>query len=129
MSSPSILARIRRPLVGAAMTAALAIGSLAATVPAQADTRDANTAPWTVSATGKAPTPRGVGVQALCFPPTRYSNGAVWSCDVFSGQYIQAWMTCGGVTYYSNLIGEGSWWIVGICPPGTWRDDEGIYYY
>lgn len=127
MSSPSILSRIRRPLLGAAMTVALAIGSLAATTPAQADTRDTDVVPWTVAATTKAPAP-GVGIQALCQTPTRYSNGVVWSCTVFSGQFIQAWMTCGGVTYYSNLIGEGSWWVIGVCPPGTWRDDEGIIY-
>lgn len=24
---------------------------------------------------------------------------------------------------------RGSWYIIGTCPPGTLRDDEGIYYY
>jgi hypothetical protein len=125
----SMLKRVRRPLVGAAMTIALVIGSFIAAAPAQAASAGPDVVPWSVAKTTAAPAPSGRSVQALCQTPTRYTNAVTWNCTVFGGQFIEAWMTCSGTTYYSGLIPEGSWWIVGICPAGTWRDDEGIIYY
>jgi hypothetical protein len=119
---------VARPLTGAIAVSALVFSSLIAAAPAQASTLapGKGTDVLSVSATAK---PEGPSTRALCQTPTRYSNGATWNCTVFSGQYIEAWMTCGGVTYYSGLIGEGSWFIIGTCPAGTLRDDEGIIYY
>ena len=125
MSIGSMLNRIRKPLVGATLAAGLAICSLVAVAPAQASTSPVNQTDVSWQTAKEAPH-GGVGIQALCFPPTRYINAAVWDCDVFSGQVIWAWIVCNGARYTSPPIGEGSWRIVGICPAGTIRNDEGI---
>jgi hypothetical protein len=127
MSCRSVLNRVRRPLAGAAATGALLLGAFAAAAPAQAAPSapvpgaDANV--LTVSA---APVSDGPSTRALCSTPTRLTTQAIWECTVFSGQFIQAWINCSGTVYYSPLIGEGSWYIIGTCPPGTVRITEGI---
>jgi hypothetical protein len=130
MSCRSMLNRVRRPFAGAVVTGALVFAALATAAPAQAaplgSGQGTGSDVLSVSATAA---PEGPSTRALCQTPTRYSNAVTWNCTVFSGQYIEAWMTCGGVTYYSGLIGEGSWYIVGVCPAGTLREDEGIIYY
>jgi hypothetical protein len=124
MSSRSMLNRIRRPLIGALATAALAVGSLVAATPAQAASVDG---PWQmVKATT---TPAGPGTQALCQTPFRYYNAASWNCTVFSSEHIVAYIDCDYLRYFSPQIFEGSWFILGICPAGTRRTDEGIFDY
>jgi hypothetical protein len=117
----------RRPLMHAMALALGLLFALVAVTPAQAsDWSGARpAASWQTAAATAAPAPSH-GLQALCFPPTRYTNGAVWQCEVFSGQFIQVWMVCGGVRYTSAPIGEGSWWITGVCPAGTFRTDDGV---
>jgi hypothetical protein len=129
MSFRSVLTRVRRPVTGAVAAGLLLVGSLTATTPAQASTEVTGKgaeAVITVTATAPSEGPSG---RALCYPPFRYSNAATWECTVFSGEYIVAWITCSGTTYHSPPIYEGSWFIVGVCPAGTWRDDEGILDY
>jgi hypothetical protein len=120
--------RVRRLVMAALATIALTIGSFVAIAPASAATDKGNgvVAPWQFE---KAPAPAEMDTRALCQTPTRYSNAASWNCTVFSGQFIEAWIQCDNQVYYSGLIGEGSWYILGTCPPGTWRVTEGILYY
>jgi hypothetical protein len=123
----SMLKWLRKASIGAMTVAAVMVCSLLAAAPAQAAPPPGQAgASWdAVSAT-----PGEVGTKAICSPPTRLTTQAIWyDCTVFSGQYIQAWIVCSGTLYVSPLIGEGSWYIIGTCPPGTLRDDEGIYYY
>ena len=119
--------RGRRLMTAALATVALTIGSslLATPASAAADKGDGAVAVWQSQT---APAPVG-GSRAICQTPTRYTNGVTWNCTVFSGQFIEAGMQCDNQVYYSGLIGEGSWYIVGTCPPGTWRVTEGILYY
>jgi hypothetical protein len=123
----SMLKWLRKASIGAMMAAAVMVLSMLAVAPAQAAPPPAQPeVSWeTVTAT-----PGGMGTMALCSTPTRLTTQAIWyDCRVFSGEYIQAWISCNNYVYYSPLIGEGSWYIVGTCPPGTLRDDEGIFYY
>jgi hypothetical protein len=123
----SMLKWLRKASVGAMAAVAVVVCSMLVAGPAQAAPQPGKAdAAWeAVTAT-----PGGVGTRAICSTPTRLTTQAIWyDCEVFEGQYIQAWITCSGYTYYSPLIGEGSWYIVGTCPPGTIRDNEGIIYY
>ncbi|TDV49701.1 hypothetical protein [Actinophytocola oryzae] len=118
---------LRKASVGAVTVAAVLVASLLAVAPAQAAPSPGKAdASWATVAAA----PGEAGTRAICSPPTRLTTQAIWyDCTVFSGQYIQAWIVCSGYIYFSDLIGEGSWYIVGTCPPGTLRDDEGIIYY
>ncbi|HYQ67569.1 hypothetical protein [Actinophytocola sp.] len=123
----SMLKWLRKASVGAMTGVAVMVFSMLAVAPAQAapSAGKADVSWVTVSAT-----PGEAGTRAICSPPTRLTTQAIWyDCEVFSGQYIQAWIVCSGTIYFSSLIGEGSWYIIGTCPPGTLRDDEGIIYY
>lgn len=126
--------RLRRLVTAGLATIALTIGSVAVATTASAapdvapDKGAGITVPWQVQ---KAPAaaPADAGTQALCQTPTRWTNAVSWNCTVFSGQFIEAWMQCDNQVYYSGFIGEGSWYILGVCPAGTWRVTEGILYY
>jgi hypothetical protein len=122
--------RVRRLLTAALATLALTIGSLAAATPASAalDKGASAPVPWQL-AKAPATAPTDPSIQAICQTPTRWTNGVSWNCTVFSGQFIEAWMQCDNQVYYSGLIPEGSWYIVGTCPAGTLRVTEGILYY
>jgi hypothetical protein len=122
--------RVRRLLTAALATVALTVGSLIAAAPASAapDKGASITVPWQL-AKAPAAAPTGPGTQALCQTPTRWTNAVSWNCTVFSGQFIEAWMQCDNQVYYSGFIGEGSWYILGICPAGTLRVTEGINYH
>jgi hypothetical protein len=123
----SMLKWLRKASVGAMTGVAVVVCSLLAVAPAQAAPSPAKTdASWAaVSAT-----PGEASTMAICSTPTRLTYQAIWhDCTVFTGEYIQAWIECNGQRYFSPLIGEGSWYIVGTCPPGTVRTDEGIDYY
>ena len=123
----SMLKWLRKASFGAITVTAVMVCTLLAVTPAQAAPSPAEPdASW---ATASA-TPGGVGTMAICSTPTRLTTQVIWyDCTVFSGEFIQAWMVCSGTLYVSPYIGEGSWYIVGTCPPGTLREDEGIYYY
>jgi len=110
---------------------AVVVSTLLVAVPAQAaPSSDEVEVSWdAVTAT-----PGEVGTMAICSTPTRLTTQAIWySCTVFSGEVIQAWMICTDnvedYLYVSPYIGEGSWRIIGTCPPGQIREDEGIYYF
>lgn len=117
----------RKASIGVMTVVALVLGAMLSAAPAQAAPVPGHAkASWdAVTAT-----PGDVGTRAICMPVIRLTNQAIWpDCTVFAGQFIQAWIVCSGTPYFSPLIGEGSWYIVGTCPPGTVRDDEGIIYY
>ncbi len=122
--------RVRRLLTTVLATVALTIGSVAvaATASAAADAAPDKgiTVPWELT---KTAAPSGPVTDALCQTPTRWTNAVSWNCTVFSGQFIEAWMQCDNQVYYSGMIPEGSWYILGVCPAGTWRVTEGILYY
>jgi hypothetical protein len=129
MYGSSTPARARRVLTTILATVALIFGSFAVAAPASAapDKGSGVTTPWQFSKA--AATPTGPSTDALCQTPTRWTNAVSWNCTVFGGQVIQAWMQCDNQVYYSDFIPEGSWYILGICPAGTWRVTEGILYY
>jgi len=122
-----MLTWLRKASIGSLAAVAVMVFSMLAVAPAQAAPAPAKAnASW---ASAEA-TPGGPSTRAICSTPTRLTTQAIWyDCTVFSGEYIQAWIVCSGYQYFSPLIPEGSWYIVGTCPPGTVRDDEGIIYY
>ncbi len=123
----SILKWLRKASFGAIAAVAVVVCSMLAVAPAQAAPQPAKA---DVSWDAVTVTPGDVGTRAICSTPTRLTTQAIWyDCTVFTGEYIQAWIVCSGYQYFSPYIGEGSWYIVGTCPPGTVRDDEGIIYY
>ncbi|MFL6143196.1 MAG: hypothetical protein ACJ72N_15190 [Labedaea sp.] len=126
----SISTRARRIVTAALATAALILGSLVVAAPASAAPGKGSgvTVPWQFTKAAPAES-TGPITNALCQTPTRWTNAVSWNCTVFGGQFIEAWMQCDNQVYYSGLIPEGSWYILGVCPAGTWRVTEGILYY
>jgi hypothetical protein len=125
----SMLKWSRKASIGAMTFVAVVLGAMLAAAPAQAAPVPGHAKASWETATATA-TPGDVGTKAICMPVIRLTTQAIWpDCTVFSGQFIQAWMVCSGTLYVSPLIGEGSWYIIGTCPPGTVRNDEGIIYY
>jgi len=122
-----MLTWLRKASIGTMAAATVMVCSLLVVTPAQAAPTSGQA---DVSWEAATVTAGEVGTQAICSTPTRLTNQAIWyDCTVFTGEYIQAWIICDGWLYVSPYIGEGSWYIIGTCPPGTLRDDEGIYYY